>query len=92
MRNFTVVIYLITTLCLVADLILINVVVNPERAKILVKTGLVSSYHSASMAHVVFGVLLFSLLTGALLLLSFILLIRRLFFSNIQKDLLNKVK
>lgn len=82
MKSGSFILYLLTFLSVVFNIILINIIINPSKINILVKLGIIKEVSNTNMSMLVMFILVFSIVTCILLLLSFILIIRKLLSYN----------
>lgn len=81
MKSGSFIIYILTILSVIFNLIIINITLNPSKMNFLVKLGVVKELSNHNFGILAMFVLIFSIITCILLLISFILIIRRLLFG-----------
>lgn len=82
MKSFSAIIYGITIIAVIFNMVLIKACLQPNNLNILVKLGIIQDIGHKSFTNVVWFALIFSIITCVLLLVSFILLLKRLFFTE----------
>ena len=82
MRYFSLIIYFLTLLCVVVDLFLIHYAFSPEKAQVLVNLGVLKSTEPHSFARFLIFVMVFSLISSGLLIISFIIITKKLLFNG----------
>lgn len=90
--RFSTIIYFLTVLCVIVDLLLINVVFEPHTQELLTHFGFSPRRHDQSMVHFIWGVLFFSFFTAFMLIVSFMLLIKKVLFSSPRQEFFKNLK